>query len=252
MAITTYSFFAFNTNYTYDKWDVIQGGGASATDTRYFYSTVGGNVGAYPLSRFIYTALSTTRTSDEVMRVAFTQTGTAYFRQGSMVTVQGVTPDGSANYTGVALGGGDGYVDFLCAGLTSTNATTAGQVIAPIHPNWSTGFCWVPGYSTKVNSKQAVIQSNLGDGFSQRMNTSINSNALSWNLVFENRTDKEERAIANFLQDKCGVIPFVLAFPVGRLYNRNDLRFISGEPEHSFDSYGVNTLTVPVMQVFDV
>lgn len=251
MAITTYSFFAYNGSYTYDKWDVLQGAGG-ANDTRYFYSTVGGNVGNYPLSRFIYDATSTSRSSDEVMRVSFTQTGTAYFRQGSMVTVQGVVPDSSANYTGVALGGGDGYVDILCAGLTAANAVTAGQVIAPIHPNWTTGWAWIPGYSTKVNAKQAVIQSPMGDGYTQRMNTAINSNVLAWNLVFENRTDKEERAIANFLQDKCGVIPFVLGFPVGKLYNRNDLRYVGGEPEHSLDSYGINTLTVPVMQVFDI
>lgn len=250
MAITTYSFAGYNNNYTYDKWDVAQG--VTASDSRFFYSTVGSNLGNYPLSRFIYTATQTTRMSDEVMRVSFTQTGSAFFRQGSMVTIQGVVPDSSANYTGVALGGGSGYVDFLCPGLTTTNAATNGNVIAPLHPNWTTGFAWIPGYSTQIANGQLVIRSNLGDSYSQRMNTAINSNSLNWSLTFDNRTNKETRAIANFLQDKCGVVPFVLAFPVGNLFNRNNLQYINGEPKISTESYNINTLTVDVQQVFDI
>jgi phage-related protein len=250
MAITTYTFNVYNGSYSYDKWDVIQG--ATAGDARFFYSTVGANAGNYPLSRFIYTATQTTRMSDEVMRVSFTQTGTATFRQGSMVEVRNISPDSSANYTGTALGGGNGYVDFLCAGLTSTNAVSAGQVIAPIHPNWTTGFGWVPGYSTTVANKQLVIRSDLGDGYSQRMNTAINSNALGWSLIFDNRPNKETRAIANFLQDKCGVVPFVINFPIGNLFNANTLKYVNGEPKITVDSYGINTLTVDVQQVFDL
>lgn len=252
MAVTTYSFFNYNSNYSYDKWDVIQGGGASATDTRFFYSTVGSNVGNYPLSRFVYGATQTTRTSEEVMRISFTQTGTAYFRQGSMVTIQGVVPDSTANYTGVALAGGSGYVDILSAGLASTNVATNGQVIAPIHPNWTTGFWWVPGYSTTIANKQLVISSPLGDGYVQRTNTAINSNSLAWDLIFENRPDKEERSLANFLQDKCGVIPFVVDFPIGKLYNKNGLQYVAGEPKHSINSFGINTLTVPIIQTFNL
>lgn len=250
MAVTTYSFFTYNGNYSYDKWDVIQG--ASASDTRFFYSTVGSNVGAYPLSRFIYAASQTTRTSDEVMRISFTQTGTAYFRQGSVVTIQGVVPDSTANYTGVALAGGSGYVDILSAGLTSTNVATNGQVVAPIHPNWTTGFWWVPGYTTTVDNDQLVIVSQLGEAYGQRMNTAINSNILSWNLVYENKTNKETRALANFLQDKCGVIPFVMDFPVGNLFNRAGLKYVGGKPKMGMNSYGINTTTFTATQVFDL
>lgn len=249
MAITTYSFFTYNSNYSYDQYDVIQG--TTASDTRFFYSTVAANVGAYPLSYFSYAATSTTRTSDEVMRVSFTQTGTAYFRQGSMVTIQGVVPDSTANYTGVALAGGAGYVDILSAGLTSTNVATNGQVIAPIHPNWTTGFCFVPGFSTTVDNKQTVISTQLGDNYSQRMNTAVNSNSLAWNLVFENIPNKQTRAISNFLQDKCGVIPFVIDFPVGTLFNRAGLKYVAGEPKTAMVSHGNNTLSVPIRQVFD-
>ena len=249
MAVTTYSFFTYNGNYTYDKWDVVQG--ATASDTRFFYSTVGSNVGAYPLSRFIYAATSTTRTSEEVMRISFTQTGTAYFRQGSVVTIQGVVPDSTANYTGVALAGGSGYVDILSAGLTSTNVATNGQVVAPIHPNWSSGFFWLPSFSSNVQNKQSVISSSLGDNYSQRMNTAINSNSLVWELVFENRTDKETRSLANFLQDKCGVIPFVMDFPVGKLFNRAGLKYINGEPKIGLNSYGIETMSFVAQQIFD-
>ena len=249
MAVTTYSFFTYNSNYSYDQYDVIQG--TTASDTRFFYSTVGSNVGNYPLSRFIYSATSTTRTSEEVMRISFTQTGTSYFRQGSMVTIQGAVPDSTANYTGVALAGGSGYVDILSAGLTATNVATNGQVIAPIHPNWTTGFFFVPGFSTTVDNKQLVIQTQLGDGYRQAQNPVINSNSLNWNLVYENIPNKQTRAIANFLQDKCGVIPFVIDFPVGTLFNKAGLKYVAGEPKIAMISHGNNTLSVPVIQVFN-
>ena len=251
MAYTTYSFGAYNSNYSYDKWDVIQGVNSS-TDTRFFYSTVGSNMGNYPLSRFIYTATQTTRMSDEVMRVSFTQTGTATFKQGSVVVVQGVVPDATANYTGVALAGGSGYVDFLCPGLTTSNAATNGNVIAPIHPNWTTGFMWTPSFSSKLNNKQVVIESQLGEGYRQAMNPFINSNSFEWELTFENRTNKEARSLMNFLQDKCGVIPFVLAFPVGNLSNRNNLQYVNGDSSNDMSSYNINTVSVNVKQVFDL
>jgi phage-related protein len=253
MAVTTFSFFTYNNAYSYDKWDVLYGAGSAYT-TAYFYSTVAANLNAHPLERFYYVPTQTTRLSDEVMRVSFTQTGTATFRQGSMVLISGVVPDGSANYTGVALGGGAGYVDFLCAGLTTTNGVTAGRggVVAPLHPNWTTGFWWIPGYTTDLTSKQLVVNTPLGDGYSQRFNPVINSNSLAWGLVFDNRTDKEARSLLNFLQDKGGATPFVMPFPVGKLTNRSDLKYIAGEPQLSLSAFGLNSVTVPVQQVFDL
>ncbi len=247
MATTTYSFFGWNANYTYTKWDVVYGDG----DTLFYYSTKGDNLAAKPHALFTYSATQTART-DDVMRVSFTQTGTTYFQPGSIVEIYNVAPDASSNYSGVCLGAGAGYVDILNPGLSTTNAATAGTVRAPIHPYWTTGFYWVPAFSTSVDHNQAVINTQLGEGYSQRMNPCINSNSLNWNLMFENRTDKEARSLLTFVQNMGGVAAVQMPFPVGLLYNVPTLKYILGPAKHSLDSYGLNSVNLPARQVFDL
>lgn len=249
MAVTTNTYFPWNDNYTYSKWDVIYG--ATAQDSRYFYSTLDANLGAAPLARFSYTATQSSRDSN-VNRMYFTQTGSIYFQPGSIVEIANMQPDPSTCYSGVVLGGGPGYVDYLNPGLNVTNAASAGVVRAPIHPYWTTGFMWVPSWTTDVNNPQLVYRSNLGEGYSQRMNPVINSNSLAWGLAFENRTDKETSSMLNFLQDKGGVIPFKCPFPVGNLYNNPNLQYVAGPPQQGMTAYNLNGVTVPIQQVFDL
>ena len=241
--------YEWNANITYAKWDMSIVNYASVV--QYFYSTVGGNLAANPTGQFVYAPLTSTRT-DNVMRVTFTQTGTTYFQQGSVVVVSGIAPDSTVNYTGTVLAAGPGYVDYLNPGWNSTNVCTAGGVRAPIHPYWTTGFYWIPSWSTDITNNMAVINTKLGDGYEQRMNTAINSNSLSWNLVFAERSDKETMGLLTFLQVAGGATPFVLNFPVGNLYNAAGLKYISSAPRHAMTSYGLNQVTVPVAQVFDI
>lgn len=249
MAVPINNYFGWNSSYVYAKWDVAYG--ATAGDTRYFYSTVDNNLNAKPTAVFSYTPTQTTRT-DNVMRTSFTQTGTAYFQPGSVVVVANIEPDASANYTGVVLAAGAGYVDYLNPGLTTSNAVTAGTVSAPIHPYWTTGFYWVPSWTTDVTHNAEVINTKLGEGYSQRMNPAINSNSLSWSMTFAERTDREAGALLTFLQNQGGVTPFKLPFPVGLIYNRADLKYINQPARHVMTSYGLNTVTVPVTQVWDI
>lgn len=251
MAVTTYTFPAWQLNYTFSKWDVVQGAGLSATDSRFFYSTIDGNLNQRPLATFIYTPTQTTR-SDNVMRLSFTQTGAIAFQPGSIVTIANIAPDSSANYTGVILKAGSGYVDYLNAGLNTTNAVSAGTLRTITHPYWTTGFMWVPSYSTDITHNQMVYSSQLGEGYSQRMNAAINSNSLAWGLVFENRTDKEATSLLNFLEDKCGVTPITLPFPVGLLYMNPNLKYSNGPAKLVQQSYNVNTVNVAVSQIFDL
>ncbi len=247
MAITTYGFTFWHTSYPYQRYDVAYG--ANSNDTQYYYATTD-STSVSPLARLSYTPVSATR-QDNVVRVTFTQTGTAYFQPGSVVAVADSSPDNSTDYTGVCLAGGAGYVDYLSPGLSTTNGFTGGSVVAPIHPYWTTGFYWIPSWSTDVTHDMAVIKAQLGEGYSQRQSPCINSNALSWNLVFDERTDKETTSLLNFLQNQGGVTPFRLAFPVGTLYNRADLKYVSAPAKHQMTSFGLNVVTVPISQVFD-
>lgn len=250
MAVPLNTYFTWNDSYSYAKWDVIYGAGG-ATDTRYFYSTVGNNLGADPEGQYVYSPTTLSRT-DNVNRVSFTQTGTIYFQPGSIVIVSGIQPDPSCNYTGVVLAAGPGYVDYVNPGLNTSNNVTNGGVRAPIHPYWTTGFFWLPSWTTEATHEQAVVKTQLGDGYSQRQTTAINSNSLAWNLVYAERSDKETASMLNFLQNYGGATPFKLAFPIGNLYNRADLKYISGPARHGMTSYGLSTVTVPVSQVFDI
>lgn len=249
MAIPTYTFFAWNNAYSYDKWDVVYG--STLRPTQYFYSTIGSNLAASPDAPFVYTPTATTRNGN-VMRVTFTQTGSTFFQQGSIVAVADISPDSSANFTGVALAGGSGYVDYLNAGLDTTNGVLGGTVTAPIHPYWTTGFYWIPSWQTEVTHDSQVINTQLGEGYSQRMNPVINSNSLNWNMTFAERSDKETMALLTFLQVAGGATSFDVDMPVGRLYNMPGLKYINQPARHSLSSYGLNNITVPLTQVFDV
>ncbi len=249
MAVTTYSFTHWHGSYPYTKWDVAKG--SSISDLRhYYYSLVNNNLDTGPLATFSYTATAATR-SDDINRIYFTQTGTTYFQPGSMVEIQNVSPDSSVNYSGVCIGGGAGYVDYLNPGLGVSNGITGGSVRAPLHPYWTTGFAWIPG-TAEVNHNQLVLRATMGDGYEQRQNPCLNSNSLRWSMVFSERTDKEARALLNFLQDKGGVGFYNLPFPVGLLYNNPNLKFTNGPAKHSLTSYGLNTVTVDIGQVFDI
>ncbi len=248
-AVPINQFYTWNQNVTYAKWDVAYG--ATAGDTRYFFSTVDANFGASPNSFYFYAPTTATRT-DNVTRLSFTQTGTAIFQPGSVVNVANVTPDSSVNYTGLVLAAGPGYVDYINPGLNTTNAIIGGIVRAPIHPNWTTGFYWIPSWSTEATTDMQVIQTKLGEGYSQRMNPVINSNSLSWNLVFAERTDRETMGMLTFLQVQGGATPFQLNFPVGNIYPAANLKYISGPPRQGFSSYGLNQTSVPLTQVFDI
>ncbi len=252
MAIPNYSFYGWNTNYVYSKWDVIYG--ASAGDTRYFYSTTDNNLSANPNDVSVFLPTSATRLNN-VTRISFPQSypyTPIQFKQGSIVAISDIVPDSTLNYTGTVLAAGSGYLDYLNPGLNTTNSITGGYVTAPIHMNWTTGFYWLPSWTTDVTHNMAVIEAKMGEGYSQRQNPSINSNSLTWNLAFEERTDKETMALLNFLEVAGGVTPFYINFPVGNLYNMPNLKYVNQSQKHQLTSYGLNTVSVVAAQVFDI
>ncbi len=97
-----------------------------------------------------------------------------------------------------------------------------------------------------------VINTKLGEGYSQRMNPVINSNSLSWNLVFAERTDRETMGMMTFLQVAGGATPFYLNFPVGNIYPAANLKYISGPVREGFSSYGLSQNSFTATQVFDI
>jgi phage-related protein len=249
-AVTNYSFQTWSASQSYQKWGVVYG--ANATDTRYFYATVD-NSAENPTGRFWYNPASFSR-QDNVTRLTFTQTGTRFFQQGSIVIVSGVTADPTVHYTGIALAAGSGYVDYLNPGYNTSSNLFAGGVMAPIHPYWTTGFYWLPSWQTTVDLSQNVVKTQLGEGYSQQFNPVVNANSLSWNMMFAERTDKETLSLLNFVENYGGATPFKIGFPVGNLYPLNPaVKYLTvGQPKHDMPSYGLNNVNLQIAQNFNV
>ena len=67
---------------------------------------------------------------------------------------------------------------------------------------WTQDFVWRPSYNSKSNFIAINEEMKMGEGQDYVTNASINSLPMELSLSFENRTDKEARAIVHFLQEK--------------------------------------------------
>ena len=67
---------------------------------------------------------------------------------------------------------------------------------------WTQDFLWRPSYGSKSDFVAINDQLKMGEGKDYVTNMAINSLPLELDLNFNNRTDKEARAIVHFLQEK--------------------------------------------------
>ena len=65
-------------------------------------------------------------------------------------------------------------------------------------------FIWVPSIGYAEDIKPRVTLINFGDGYSQRVSSSINNVANTWNLQFINQTTAQAAIITTFLESKGG------------------------------------------------
>lgn len=248
-AETNFSFQPWNTDgaVSYKKYDVIYG--SHSTEKTYYYALTDiplGQSSKYNPTGFYEFNTQSFEYQDDVAKMNFTQTGDVFFHPGSLVLVFG-----SRGYTGMVLDAGSGYITFPKPAWNETGVYNS-LITAYVSPVWTTGFFFQPSYSTKndpvINSKEVEF----GDGYSQRVSQNINTSRNSFSLNFENRHDKETRAIMNFVESKRGVESFYINFKVNNLYNKPNLKYIAQSFSHNTNSYNLNNLTVNVKQVFDV
>lgn len=244
---TQYTFFPHNNNVIYKKFDVIRG--LTNSDSYYLYATQD-NAGQKPNSSYIYPITSWSR-EDFKIRVNFGQTGSGpNFAAGSLVRITG-SQFGEANYTGMVLEGGLNYIDFVSNGLPSGGAV-GGAVNTVYNPAWTSGFMFEPSYSSTLDTQTRKIEAKFGDGYSQRQRDGLNSNNHNWKLAFENRSDRETKAIANFIEDKGGVDAFELLIGANRLVPDPKLKYIAVSPQTSPQSFNINNVTADFVRVFDL
>jgi len=102
-------------------------------------------------------------------------------------------------------------------------------------------FFWAASYAnTDLRLKPNIEVIKFGDGYEQRMENGINSNALKFNLNFEGRDKAETRAIAHFLhkrKSKQGFFynpPFPYNFDASQAYPK---RFVCEEWTITYNFY---------------
>ena len=83
---------------------------------------------------------------------------------------------------------------------------------------WTQDFVWRPAYNSKADFVAINEKLQLGEGSDYVTNLAINSLPMQLNLQFDNRTDKEARAIVHFLEEK--FFPYESVFALDYRGNR--------------------------------
>lgn len=220
-----------------------------------YWSTIDSNSGLHPSGSFIYAATSYSR-ADDLATVTIATTGTApTFARGSLYAITGAV-DTVLNATGMILnvvGGGAGstVLQFINPGPeVATTALTIGALNAP-QPAWTTGFFWSPTYSSQWDTQQAVISAQFEPMYSQRSPQGIDANTTTWGLNFDNRTNREIKGMAAFIQNLQGVYSTPILMPPSVLFNNPTLKYLLTGPKVNTKSFNQNDATVAAKQVFE-
>jgi phage-related protein len=242
---TQYTYFPYDNNSNYKKFDVVRG--LSSTDTYYLYATQD-SIGQKPNSSYIYPITALVR-DDFKIRLTLNKTGSGpSFAAGSVIVVTGAA---QGNFTGMVVEGGSNYVDYISNGQPLTLGTS-GAVNTIYNPAWTSGFMFIPSYGSNLDTQTRKVEAKFGDGYSQRQRDGINSNSHTWKLSFENRSDREARALSNFIEDKGGVDNFQLLLPANRLVIDPYLKYVATNPQTNTQSFNINNISADFMQVFDI
>lgn len=104
-----------------------------------------------------------------------------------------------------------------------------------LYPN----FWWKPSYNAKISEKPRIKINQFGNGYQQRLDDGLNDNLIEFNLLFENRNEKEAVSILHFLKTRNGQQSFVYNLPTIYAKPSNSLktRFICLEWSSNYVSY---------------
>ena len=252
MAYTSLSFSPFASSQPYSQFDIV--GGMSVFDPTFYYSTmpgIGTNLNNTPNATFSYNITGYSRSQD-VVTLLFTHTVGPPFAPGSIISAA-VGADSTASYAGMILNGGSGIVRYLSAGYDKVPQTSNGTVFSVINQAWTTGFMFIPSYSTQLEVQQNTISAQFEAGYEQRQASSINPNVDIWSLAFLDRSAKEARAIRHFTQNMAGVYSFPIMITDPAFDNQPNAKFITAAGcKIQAKSYDLNDVQVQVRRVFDL
>lgn len=239
-----YQILPWSASVAYQQYDIANEG------TQYF-ATQNVGPGAYsPSGVYTFTVTGYSR-ADDVVTLRYTHSGGPPFAPGSIVKVAGTTV-GTLNYTGMVIGGGSGTLSYISAGGYPATLTALGAgTISCDSPAWTTGFYFVPDYSTKIPTQNDVIETKLGSNYGQRMSVGLNTFSQSPTFVYRQIDKRQMKAMVHFVETLAGVSPFEVLIPDPFISNQPNLKWTAQTVEVSPPSFERYDCTVQLTRVFD-
>jgi phage-related protein len=233
----------------YQQYDVINGIniGSTTHPTSCAHYATQASLNQNPSGIFNYNITSIV-SSEDVATVFFTQTGNVpSVAAGSVIMVQGTA---SNNYTGMAIGGQSGVLQFINPGFAAT--VGAAGTVSMRNPAWSTGYFFVPTYTTKFPTQNTALTTQLGDGYVQRMGRGVNTFTQAPQFVYQNIDKRQMKAIVHYVQTAAGVYPFEVLIPDAYISNQPHQKYTAEVVEAEPASYGRFNVSVQLTRAFDV
>jgi phage-related protein len=240
---TSYNYPYHSSSVNYKKNDVVNG--ADSNRERYYYCLKDNVSGISPIGGWNNSGVAFERSNNKV-KITLQSTMATYPTQGTLVNIQNA---GILNYTGTLTNGTSTTIEYPNVGPDESGLLSA-SISGPTHQWWTTGFAWIPTYSSSLDGRNSVITAQFGDGYRQTQRNGINNNMINLSLNFEDRTDKEVMAILNFVEDK-GATDWVKVNIGGAISNPNG-KYLLSDVKVSPKSYNVNNISLTATQVFNI
>lgn len=233
---------------TYKTYDVINGiqiGSTTHPTPCHLYATQN-SVGQHPSGVYVYNITSIS-SSEDIATVNFSQTGNVpNVTLGSIVKIAGTA---SNNYTGMAIAGTSGQLRFINPGFADT-AGAAGTVTMS-NPAFTTGFFFVPDYSSKLSTQNQTITTQFGGGYSQSMPAGLNPHDQSPTWVYQNIGGRMMKAINDYVQETEGSRAFEVLIPDQYLNNQPHQKWTAQSVDTTPASYGLYDVSVSLKRSYN-
>ncbi len=107
-------------------------------------------------------------------------------------------------------------------------------------------FTWNPDRNIKRTTKPAVQEAKFGDGYSQRVASTLNNLNQTWNITFKNRSSTEIDNIVAFLEEKAGTLSFTFTPP-----NSIEIKVICKNWSDTYVANGASSLVATFERVYE-
>jgi phage-related protein len=135
--------------------------------------------------------------------------------------------------------------------VTTSNLQVDWDGYILLNGNLIPNFWWKPSYNTKINAKPRIKINQFGNGYQQRIPDGLNTNLLEFELIFENRSEKESVSILHFFQQRNGQESFIYNLPTVYAKSTANLntRFTCPEWSTNYTSYNNYTIYSKFLEV---